>query len=294
MQWSGKTGGTPWMQRALVGIFRHTDVRIIYGVMSVWLVWYLIVRLSATRAVYRFHRRHRLRSIWAACIDTYRSYYNFGEAIMDRFAAFAGQDFRIEVEGGAVCEPLMLQDEGLIMLFSHVGNSEMAGYCLHMPHKRMNVLAYMAETETVTQNRVEALAKNNLRMIPIYANSMSHVYAVGEALSNGEIVAMAADRMTDNNHIACRFWGEEAYLPAGPFRLCVAAKKAMLLVFVLKTRWDTYRVHAEELHIPDGCHSRAEQAAALAQVYAERLEAMAKRYPYQWFNFYDFWDKTCI
>ena len=34
-EWSGQTGGTHWMQRALVPIIRKTDIRIIYGVMNV-------------------------------------------------------------------------------------------------------------------------------------------------------------------------------------------------------------------------------------------------------------------
>ncbi|MGN1248087.1 MAG: hypothetical protein ACI4UO_05830 [Paludibacteraceae bacterium] len=277
------------MQKTLVSVFRHVPTGAVYAVMSVWLLWYMLTCPRNTRAVYRFHHQHRQRHWWQACADTYRSYYCFGEAIMDRFAAFAGRRFAVEVPDRDTYEALFHGTEGFLMLFSHEGNSEMAGYALSTPDKRMNVLAYMAETETVTQNRVQALAKNNLRLIPMYPNDMGHLYTINEALENGEIVAMAADRIVQGKTIRCRFMDAEANFPAGPFRMCIAAKRPILLVFVLKTRRDTYRAEVQRLEIPSHLTKREEQAAALAQAYADALAQKATAYPYQWFNFYDFW-----
>ena len=277
------------MQKALVSVFRHVPIQVVYAVMSVWLLWYMLTCPRNTRAVYRFHHHHRQRHWWQACADTYHSYYCFGEAIMDRFAAFAGRRFFVEVPDRETYRVLFHSKDGFLMLFSHEGNSEMAGYGLSTPDKRMNVLAYMAETETVTQNRVQALAKNNLRLIPMFPNDMGHLYTINEALDNGEIVAMAADRIVHAKTIRCRFMDGEADFPAGPFRMCVAAKRPILLVFVLKTKRDTYCAEVQRLEIPSELTKRNEQAAYLAQAYADALAQKAKAYPYQWFNFYDFW-----
>ena len=54
--WDGRTRGTHWMQRALVGIIRAVGVRPIYWVMHLWLVWYCLVRGSERRSSYQFHR----------------------------------------------------------------------------------------------------------------------------------------------------------------------------------------------------------------------------------------------
>ena len=277
------------MQETLVNVFRHVPIRVVYAVMSVWLLWYMLTCPRNTRAVYRFHHRHRQRYWWQAYADTYHSYYCFGEAIMDRFAAFAGKQFTIEMPDRETYEALFHGEEGFLLLFSHEGNSEIAGYCLSTPDKRMNVLAYMAETETVTRNRMQTLARNNLRLIPMYPNDMGHLYTINEALDNGEIVSMAADRIVQGLTIRCRFMDEEALFPAGPFRMCIAAKRPILLVFVLKTKWDTYRAEVQRLEIPPTLTKRDEQAAALAQAYADALAEKAMTYPYQWFNFYDFW-----
>lgn len=275
------------MQRSLVVLFRYVDIRVIYGVMSVWLLWYMVVRPSATKAVYQFHRR-RGRGRVCACVDTYHSYFCFGQAIMDRFAVYAGRKFEVDVENRPLFNRLCDGDEGFIMLFSHLGNSEMAGYCLSTPHKRMNVLAYAGETETVMHNRTEALRKNNQWLIPILPNSMEHVYAINGALERGEIVTMAADRTVQSKHIDCSFFGEQAHFPAGPFHICVAMQKPVLLVFVIKTKWNRYHVEVLPLHA-DTSLPRNRRIQDMAQQYANAVEQKARQYPYQWFNYYDFW-----
>ena len=275
------------MQRSLIVLFRHIDIRIVYGVMSVWLLCYMVVRPSATKAVYQFHRR-RGRTRLQSCIDTYHSYFCFGQAIMDRFAVYGGYTFGVDVANMPLFSELRDGAEGFIVLFSHLGNSEMAGYCLATPNKRMNVLAYAGETETVARNRAEALQKNNLWLIPMLPDSMSHIYAINGALERGEIVSMAADRIVQSKHIDCSFFGKTAHLPAGPFHISIVMRKPVLLVFVIKTKWNHYHVDVVPLHA-DTTLSRNAQIDDIARQYAAALEQKARQYPYQWFNYYDFW-----
>jgi predicted LPLAT superfamily acyltransferase len=49
-----------------------------------------------------------------------------------------------------------------------------------------------------------------------------------------------------------------------------------------------YRIYLRELH-HDKSLSKREQMSQLAQRYAEQLEAIVRRYPTQWFNYFDFW-----
>lgn len=288
MRWNGQTGGTTWMQQALVVIFKYVDIRVIYAIMSFWLLWYVIVRPSATKAVYRFHRIRRKRTIPQACLDTYLSYFNFGQAIMDRFAVYAGYHFHVSVPSLSEFAHLRDGKDGFYVLFTHLGNSEMAGYTFATPNKRMNILMYMGDTQTVIQNRTNAMAKNNLRIIPMVNDSMSHVFAINDALENGEIVGMAIDRMVQSKSISCRFMGDTALFPMGPFRICNAIKKPILMVFVFKTKWNSYQVHVCPIE-NKFAGNKNEQVQLLVQACASTIERMALQYPYQWFNFYDFW-----
>ena len=64
----------------------------------------------------------------------------------------------------------------------------------------------------------------------------------------------------------------------------------MLAVFVMKEGLRRYRIFVHQ--IGEGC-KRSLPARARAELFAEefarRLEEVVRRYPTQWFNFYDFW-----
>lgn len=285
--WSGQTGGTHWMQRALVGIIRRTDTRLIYGIMHLWLIWYILVRSAERRGAYRFHRR-RGRNRFQAAFDVYRSFFHFGKAIVDRFAAFAGRTFEVKVENRELYYDKVNDQQGFIMLFSHVGNTEIAGYFLSTPDKRMHILAYGAESPIVMAHRAKVLERNNIDMIPVYPNDMGHIYRINEVLQHGDVLAFAADRRIGEATVTCSLMGADAKLPAGAFQICVAMKQPVLLVFVIKESYKSYRVYCEQLEV-NHTLPRREQAQDLANRFAASMETMATRYPYQWFNFFDFW-----
>lgn len=276
--WRGKTGGTHWMQRALVWIIRNTDIRVAYAMMHLWLVWYILVRRNERHGAYVFHR-HRGRSRLQAAADVYRSFYHFGKAIIDRFAVYAGVPFEVVVENRELYYGRVNSSEGFVMLFTHVGNTEMAGYFLSTPDKRLHILAYGGESPVVMEHRRQALERNNIDMITVQPDDNSHIYRIGEVLQSGDVLAMAADRRMGDTTVSCPFMGAEARFPAGAFRICKALCKPVLLVFVIKESPTTYRAYCEQLQ-PDN---------TLPQQYAQRLEQMAINHPYEWFNFYDFW-----
>ncbi len=266
------------MQRTLVGLIRHTDIRVAYSAMHLWLIWYILIRAEARHGAYVFHRR-RGRNRLQAAADVYRSFYHFGQAIIDRFAVYAGEQFEVTVENRELYYDRVHDAKGFIMLFSHIGNTEMAGYFLTTPDKRLHILAYGGESPVVTAHRQEVLSRNNIGMILVQPNDMSHIYRINEVLQQGDILAMAADRRMGDTTVTCPVLGAKAPFPAGPFRICRATRQTVLLVFVLKQGPRSYRVTVEQLQ-PD---------KTLEQQYAQRLEQMALSHPYEWFNLYDFW-----
>ena len=288
-KWTGQTGGTHWMQRALVSIIRHTDIRVVYGAMHLWLIWYILVRPIPRNGIYRYHRR-RGRSRLQAAFDVYRSFYHFGQAILDRFAVFAGCSFDVTVDNKELYYNRVHSTQGLIMLFSHVGNAEMAGYFMATPDKQMHILAFGGESPVVLQNKARVLAQNNIDMIIVQPNDMSHIYRISEVLQRGDVLTIAADRrMGDSSTISCSFMGVEAKLPAGPFQICVSMRQPVLLIFAFKDGLHSYHIYTEQLDVNNSL-PRQEQAQDLANRFAQRVEDMTLAHPYQWFNMYDFWE----
>ncbi|MBO4665652.1 MAG: acyltransferase [Paludibacteraceae bacterium] len=287
-KWTGKTDGTRFMQRTLVKMLRCLDVRCLYAMMVTWLPFYLLFRPSATRAQYAYFRKRQGYGVWKAMYKTWCNYYVFGQVIMDRFAAHAGRTFRFEIENRHLFYDLVNRPEGFIVLSSHLGNFEMAGYELSTPNKKMNVVLYAGDTETMMENRRRLLKAHNIELIALQKD-LSHVFEINNALSNGEIVAMSADRRVgEGKTVSVKVLDGACKLPAGPFAIAASREEIVRVVFVVKERWDTYHIYIEPLE-QLGSGTVREKMQHLAEQYAASLTAMAKRYPTQLFNYYDFW-----
>ena len=293
-KWTGKTTGTPFMQRALVKILRTLDVRCIYAFMVFWLPFYIIFRPSATRVQYRYFRERQHFGICKSVLSTWRNFYAFGQVIMDRFAAYAGRKFKFIIENRHLFYDHVTEPNGFIVLSSHLGNFEMAGYELTTPKKKMNVVFYAGDTETVMENRRRIMETHNIHLIALQPD-LSHVFEINNALANGEIVAMPADRrLGDGKTVSVSVLGKETKLPVGPFAVAATRDEIVRVVFVVKNKWDTYHIYIEPLtQLEKG--SVRDKIQHLADQFATLLTAMAKRYPTQLFNYYDFWsDETWL
>jgi len=96
----------------------------------------------------------------------------------------------------------------------------------------------------------------------------------------------------DRHVVRVPFLGREAPFPVGPFMLAAVSGAPLIATFSLQIGPATYRFFAEppqQLSFRRGV-SRESQLRAWVEQYVLQLETLARQYPYQWFNFYDFWD----
>ncbi len=282
------TFGSAWMHRQLISILRFADPRLLYLFAAVFVVPVcLVTNRSRTTAYHYFRRRHgygRLRAMWAS----YVNHCLFSQVVIDRFAMFAGRRFSVSVEGYSHFSRLEHSPEGFLQLSSHIGCYEVAGYSLVAEEKRLNALVFGAEKATVMQGREEQFSRNNIRMIPVLPD-MSHLFAVNEALSNHETVSMPADRvMGSTKTLRATLLGAEASFPMGPFSVATMRGIDVIAVNVMKTSSLGYTAYVAPLAY-DKQAPRREQMRQLVDGYASVLERMLRRYPTQWYNFYEFW-----
>ena len=274
-QWSGKTDGQPWMQRSLITMFRVVPLWLPYSVMALVVPFYMIFNRKGYKAMYRFFRERMNYGRWKSFWKVYANHFRFGQIILDRFGVYAGKKYRFITEGQELMDELETHPEGFVSLSSHVGNYEIAGYSLKPKSKRFNALVYAGETATVMENRQKMLSQNNMSMIPV-KEDMSHLFLLNNAIDNGEIVSMPADRIFGSQKaVECQFFGEKARFPMGAFALASKKNMPMLAVFVMKESYRTYHAYVRKI--------------ANAQDFADNLEEIVKKYPTQWFNYFDFW-----
>lgn len=290
-KWSGKTGGTYWMQQSLIVLVRVVGLRVMYAVMALVIPFYMIFNRKGYTSMKLYFERHRgdkgLRTVW----HIYRNHFVFGQIILDRFAVYAGKRFSFTEDGQHIFDDLAKQPEGMVLLSSHVGNYEMAGYTLNSDQKGFNALVFGGETETVMQNRGKLLTPHQIRMIPV-SEDLSHIFQLNAALENGEIVSIPADRVFGSaKTITCDFMGSKASFPMGSFALAAQKEVPVLAVFVMKEKVYGYKVIVRRLNVDSEKNIKG-RMNDLAQQFAHTLQEVVEQYPYQWFNYYDFWQET--
>ena len=82
--------------------------------------------------------------------------------------------------------------------------------------------------------------------------------------------------------------------PSGPLRMAAMLKQPVYFMAGIYLGGNRYRVHFELLE-DFSTVGRAQREAAMQSLldkYVAALERHCRAYPYNWFNFYDFWDES--
>lgn len=171
---------------------------------------------------------------------------------------------------------------GLISLTAHVGNWELAGRLLAGSSARPTHVV-VAPEEARDLERWVRRAGDGVRFVTRSRPTVS--LELVAALRRGEVVGMQGDRaLGTRGDVMVPFLGRPAPFPLGPFRLASGVGVPLLPAFCLLDARHRYVVRiAEPLAVERG----KEEEAAHAWVAA--LEAIAREYPTQWFNFFDIW-----
>ena len=106
------------------------------------------------------------------------------------------------------------------------------------------------------------------------------------ALNNGEYICFNGDRFVNRDQtLHTEILGGEALLPSGPFKIAAKCRVPVIFYYAMREKSYTYRFIFEEATF----EGRPTHEQLVAQ-YAASLDRIVRKYPRQWFNFYDFWN----
>ena len=285
--WTGTTYGNGWMHKWLIRMLRYIDLRVLYVFVAIFIIPVCLVVNPAQKITYRYFRDRWKMSPLKAALKTYHNFYLFAQVVIDKFAMYAGRRFDVKVIGYEHFSTLAHRPEGFMQFSAHMGNYEIAGYTL-VAEKRLNALVFADEKESVMENRSKIFSGTNINMIGI-KEDMSHLFEINNALADGEIVSMPADRIFGSQkNIVIPFLGQDARFPVGPFAVATMRGLDCLAVNVMKTATKQYTIYVTPLDY-DKAASRKEQTEGLARAYVAELERIITKYPEQWYNYFPFW-----
>jgi len=288
-QLDGTTYGNAWMHRTLIKILKHTNIHILYAFMAVFVIPFTMLFSKGARITYRYYHRikghSKLKSFW----NTYRNHTIFGKTVIDKFAMYAGRNFKVNYFGLDEFKKMTQRPESIIQLSAHIGCSEIVGYS-YDNEKPSNVLVFGGEKEGMMNYRKTVFTNKRIKMIPV-GTVEGHSEEIIAALENGEIIYAFADRFVNPRKIInSRLHGHTIDLAKGPFSLVVIRGLDVVMTCAMKEHDGSYTAYLTPLHY-DKTLKYSEQCQQLADAYTNEIERLLKLYPLQWFNYSDIWTK---
>ena len=288
--WDGKSKGTPLGYKIFILTLRKGGIRPAYFILRfVAFYYFLFSWKSSANILYYFHKRlgySRFKSL----SSLYGNYYKFGQTILDKIVTMANLEgnYTFDFEGEHFLEEIVAGGKGCILLGAHIGNWEIAGFYLKRISVPVNVVMFDAESEKIKKYLDSVTGGRRMKIIPI-KDDLSHIYKINEALQNNELVCVHADRFVEGNRtISRQLLGKPALFPEGVFQLGVSFKVPVTFVFAFKETASRYHFFATRPKIFTG-KPKDVSINELADEYVAELENKIRRYPLQWFNYFNFW-----
>lgn len=186
--------------------------------------------------------------------------------------------------------PREILESGTVLVYSHFGGWAASSNSGHIDNKIHVVMqeAMLDGIKTLEENIPE---KSSLNVIDLNQGSIAVSVQIANALMNEEVVAIMGDRASnDKAEVAIDFLDQKAHFNKNPFQIAYKTAKPVLAYFIILTGKQSYEVEYIEIKMDKEKSEDLAVNEALTK-YVNKLEEVVKRYPDQWFNFYDFWEK---
>jgi predicted LPLAT superfamily acyltransferase len=187
----------------------------------------------------------------------------------------------------------MAKTTGGLLISAHMGNFEMAGNMLDRVGSNINIVMHDAEHEKIRELLDKTHKRKPVKIIALKTD-LSHILLINQAISNRELICIHGDRFMDSARtIKLKFLGKEACFPAGPFYMALTYSIPVSFVFAMKDSAFRYHFYATPAKVYTFTRNRNDRNSELKEIVSDfiaELEKMLKKYPVQWYNYYQFWE----
>lgn len=230
--------------------------------------------------------------------DVYRHLHHFAATILDRvyFLTEQYEYFDVQPVNAEVITDALDTNQGALLMVSHLGSFE-AMRAMGVKHRGLPVKILMnrAQNEQIT-TMLEALSPGiSETVIDTGVDDTLTLLRIKESLEEGSLVGMMADRVHSEHErtCVCDFLGGKVTLPITPILVAAALGAPVFMGFGLYLGDNRYELRFEKFadRIEINRRNRDAELRNWMQEYADRLAQQALEAPYNWFNFYDYWDQ---
>lgn len=230
--------------------------------------------------------------------DTLRHIHSYAATILDRVFLLSDRNLRrfdLRVEGLDVLKTEVGRGRGVLLLGAHFGSFEaLRALTVHAPQVKLRVVMDLKQTRALNELLHALNPPVAANVIDAGVDPGALALALHEGAREGALIGLLADRPRSGEATAeVAFFGRPARFPVAAYQIASLLDLPVVLAFGVYRGGNRYDLHFEPLaqSIKIARGESAGQLQRWAQCFAARLEHYARRYPYNWFNFYDFWHR---
>ncbi len=285
-EWEGKSRGTVSGYKFFVTLINVFGLPTSYFFLRIVSYYYFLFDSKPRGIIQDFYHVHLGFPLKKAKRMTRKNFYLLGQTLIDKTAFLTGKADQYEFShiGHEHLVNLAEEKKGAILISAHVGNWDVAGNLLKTTklQAKINVVMYDGEHEKLKEYFDASTGGMHFNVIPL-KNDLSHIISIHKALSNGEFVCIHSDRfMGDAATVELDFLDSKAKFPIGPFQIASKFAAPVCFVYNVKNKKFGYQLSCSEpMRVK-------ENPEFFAKKFVSILEDMLKKYPEQWFNYFDF------
>lgn len=299
-RWSSRSIANRFQHGFFYALIRLGGRRPAYAFLRLVAAWYTLLRPSVRQRSLPYLRR---RFPGATPLQLLRHGYHlscrFGEVLIDRaclgiLGPTAGQ---ARFTKGREDLPALLQEgRGCILLGAHVGCWQVAMAGIDFLRTPVNMLLHR-EPGDLDRHWFEHRGEDTPFRLIDPAGPLGGAVETAAALRRGEVLCLMGDRVGPSGEpargtLSLPFLGAPAPFPVSAFRLAAATGAPVAVLLTHACGPGEYELElAGVIRVPGPLAREPEACAPYLRQYVALLEDYCRRHPYQFFNFYDMWDK---
>ncbi|WP_290762311.1 lipid A biosynthesis acyltransferase [Fibrobacter sp. UBA4297] len=304
-----EVGGSVWHFRFMLWVVCHLPLFLVEFCTAV-ICFFFWIGAAPVRARSKIYLEHlRKLGVRVGAFGTYKHILSFALSMVEKLLGWKGAIKLNQIESQSddlqKLVSQMNQGQGAFLLCSHLGNVEMlrslTEYGEFHTSRKFQVFPVVDLSGSKKFNALLRELNPELMENVIDANSMDVDSAIWmkEKIAGGNLVVIAGDRTSSHTRsrvLETKFLGETANFPEGAFSLAGILNAPVYFVFAIRKHdfniRSAYEMHVVRAKTSLDCSrkERPERLKKLLQEYTGLLERLCKEHPYQWYNFYNFWE----
>ena len=292
--------GGIWFLYGVFRVFGRLPFRFsLYPVVSYYWLTRPIARRSSMEYLQRLYASHHVFKKPPGMWQGFKHFIQFGETLLDKLLAIGGNfpSDKLDLSGQKIVLEDLDEKRGGLIITAHLGCLElMQSAATWKHHLKINVLIHTAHADSFNRILNKINPQSRVSFLQVTEFNAPTAMMLADRIAVGEMIAIAGDRIPTSGDriVQVPFLGKTAAFPSGPYLIASLLTCPAFAMVCTRNGKNAYEVKVEK--IADAMITARKKRDVMIEQqaikYALWLEQRVAESPFDWFNFFPFWDQA--